>query len=129
MNFLVYFGIIIDTMVLLSFSSFVSLHSCENGSHNLVPTNDTKAASFWPREGRSQTSAASTMPVENKTTTTNSEYPNVVIQLTSEAPAKHPGMVTLEDLDPIEEMPESSKEVEAAEKILPHRGWNPIKYR
>lgn len=74
------------------------------------------------------------MTVGNTTTTKKpddnvEENPIGAIELTSERPAVYPGMFLLEDFIPIEEMPESSREVEAAEEILPHSGWNPIKYR
>lgn len=45
------------------------------------------------------------------------------------SPAPNPELVVLGVIETLEEIPETSKEVEAFEEILPHKGWNPIKYR
>lgn len=41
----------------------------------------------------------------------------------------HPVVIVMEEIEAEEEIPESSKEVEAVEEIFHHKGWIPIKYR
>lgn len=47
-------------------------------------------------------------------------------------PAHHehpPVLIVMHEIEAEEEIPESSKEVEAVEEIFHHKGWIPIKYR
>lgn len=47
-------------------------------------------------------------------------------------PAHHehpPVVIVMHEIEAEEEIPESSKEVEAVEEIFHHKGWIPIKYR
>lgn len=102
--------------------------------------NGTEAASFWPAsgsQGRAQTSAASVMPKNGSSTTTpgggstSRTTPGEMgtSPVTDIPDHHHPVVIVMEEIEAEEEIPESSKEVEAVEEIFHHKGWIPIKYR
>lgn len=101
----------------------------------MAAKNGTVAASLWPQRGASQEQY--TMPANASTTTVGVKdrtilftTPETTLGTSPTTPEpEEEKVVVVEDIEAVEEIPDSSKEVEALEEIYHHKGWIPIKYR